>query len=150
GNKDYPAVCHGDGGKSLVIYSGWTDTINGEYANAMRMWGVFIDDTLGVAGKIERNHIGLHTLLMQNSPNPFNTSTNINYQLSAPEKAILAVYNINGQLVKTIVNHDQPAGFYTVKWDGRNESNELVSSGIYLYRLHAGSITQIKKLILVR
>jgi hypothetical protein len=150
GYKDYPAVCHSAGAKSLIIYSGWTDSINGQYANAMHIWGVFVDDTLGIAGKRE-DHVGeYHSYLMQNTPNPFSISTRFNYQLSSPSKALLAVYNINGQLVKTIVDECQKEGFHSVQWDGRNQENEIVSSGIYFYRLQAGMFNKTKKLILLK
>jgi len=89
-------------------------------------------------------------ILDQNVPNPFKQSTMINYQLKTPGLAALKVYNIQGQLVKTLVNAVQPAGQHEVKWDGRDHSGQKVSSGIYIYCLNADGRTFVKKMQYVR
>jgi len=83
--------------------------------------------------------------LFQNYPNPFNPKTVISYQLTVSSHATLKVYDLLGNLVKTLINQKQNAGSYEVEFDG----SEL-SSGIYLYKMEAGSFSDTKKLILIK
>ena len=84
-------------------------------------------------------------ILYQNYPNPFNPITSIEYQLPIDSKVSLTVYNILGEQITTLVNEKQSAGVYTLKFDASK-----LSSGIYIYRLKAGTFTQTKKMILLR
>ncbi|MCB0306065.1 MAG: T9SS type A sorting domain-containing protein, partial [Calditrichaeota bacterium] len=88
--------------------------------------------------------------LEQNYPNPFNPETVINYQLSVVSDVVLAVYNLLGEKVATLVNARQGAGQYQVQWNGRDQLGRQVSSGVYLYRLEAGGLVQSRKMILMR
>ncbi|MCK5120313.1 MAG: T9SS type A sorting domain-containing protein [Candidatus Latescibacteria bacterium] len=88
--------------------------------------------------------------LAQSYPNPFNPLTNIHYQLSQKRTVRLQVYNVCGQLLRTLVDGEKPAGVYTVQWDGRDDLGETVASGIYLYRMQAGSFRQTRKMALIR
>ena len=88
--------------------------------------------------------------LYQNHPNPFNPTTTIRYNLSKSTNVSLKVYNLAGQEVATLVNSNQPAGENSVIWDARNNSGNLVSSGVYLYRLQIDNNVQSKKLTLLR
>jgi len=84
-------------------------------------------------------------MLNQNYPNPFNPSTTITYGL--PRRAIvsLAIFNTLGQLISTPVNESQEAGYHAVRFDGSN-----LASGMYFYRIQAGSFVQTKKFLLIR
>lgn len=88
--------------------------------------------------------------LSQNFPNPFNPTTTIKYALAEDIYVRLTVYNILGQEVATLVNAKQARGYYSLIWDGRNNSRELVGSGIYFYHLVAGDFTSLKKLTLIK
>ncbi len=88
--------------------------------------------------------------LDQNYPNPFNPTTTIKYQLAKPSNVTLQVYNVMGQLVTTLVNKNQNAGYYTIIWNGLNEHGEQVATGVYFYRLNAGSFNSIKKMLLLK
>jgi len=88
--------------------------------------------------------------LEQNYPNPFNPATSISYQLEEESRVTLSVYNIKGQLIKKLVNEIKPVGKYSVIWDGTDQSNQSVPSGIYLYRLKTKDDAKIKKMILLR
>jgi hypothetical protein len=87
--------------------------------------------------------------LSQNYPNPFNPSTVISYQLAVNSQVTLKVYNMLGQEVATLVNGPQEAGVYTVSF---NTSKGILglSSGVYVYRLEAGTFISTKKLVLMK
>ncbi len=86
-------------------------------------------------------------VLKQNYPNPFNPATSITYGLPEASHVKLEVYSVNGQLVTTLQNGMQSAGFHTVTFDSRNVS---IASGVYLYRIEAGNHIQVKKMLLVK
>jgi immune inhibitor A len=114
--------------------------------------------------------------LFQNYPNPFNPSTTIPFELREETRELkatdpirisdgfftppgsetpaihtsLKIYNIRGQLVKTLLEGDLPAGRYEVMWDGKDESGASVASGAYLYRLKTGEATTTRKMILLK
>jgi hypothetical protein len=88
--------------------------------------------------------------LSQNYPNPFNPSTSINYQLPQPAPVRLVIYNVLGQEVRQLVNSQQPAGYHTAIWDGRDNAGRLVPSGIYHYRIQAGSFKMTKKMLMAK
>ena len=88
--------------------------------------------------------------LEQNYPNPFNSKTLINYQLPNSSKVIIKIYNLTGQLVKTLVDQRQTAGYYSINWSGKDDAGRDVASGVYLYSLRAEEFMQIRKMILVR
>ncbi len=88
--------------------------------------------------------------LMQNYPNPFNPTTSISYSVSSNSLVKLEIYNIEGQRIRILVDELKEAGTYEVEWDGKNNSGMDVSSGIYLYRIISGYVTDSKKMILIR
>jgi photosystem II stability/assembly factor-like uncharacterized protein len=85
------------------------------------------------------------TALLANYPNPFNPATAISYQLAAVSEARLAVYDLLGREVAVLVNQRKAPGSYTVTFDAAGRA-----SGIYFYRLSAGSVVQTRKMLLVR
>ena len=88
--------------------------------------------------------------LYYNYPNPFNSSTNIVYNLENAGLTSLRIYNSFGQLVKTLVNHTQIPGKYVVKWDGTDINGRRVCSGQYYFQLAQGSHVIIKKALLLK
>ena len=91
--------------------------------------------------------------LSQNSPNPFNPSTTISYTIPDEQgevKVILSVFNLRGQLVKSLVNSSQVAGAYNINWNGQDEVGRKVSSGVYFYRLRAGDFTSTRKMVVLK
>jgi photosystem II stability/assembly factor-like uncharacterized protein len=88
--------------------------------------------------------------LHQNYPNPFNPTTKISYNLPGSGQVHLKIYNVMGQEVRTLVNESQIAGNYTAVWDGRDNHGNMVSSGVYIYRLSAGNDVQSRKMTLLR
>ncbi len=88
--------------------------------------------------------------LEQNYPNPFNPTTTIKFRISSPGFVTLKIYDILGREVASLVNQNKKAGNYAVTWNGRNEFNYAVASGIYFYRLHANNFVQTKKMIMLK
>ncbi|MDP4193824.1 MAG: FlgD immunoglobulin-like domain containing protein [Bacteroidota bacterium] len=88
--------------------------------------------------------------LSQNFPNPFNPTTQIKYQLPSPQNVRIVVYDINGRVVKELVNSFKNAGVYYVTWDGRNENGSQTASGLYLYTIQAGNFQKTMKMILLK
>jgi hypothetical protein len=94
--------------------------------------------------------IPLITKLKGNYPNPFNPVTTIAYDLARDQKVEIDIYNIKGQKVKKLINEIRKAGSYKTVWDGRNEDNQTVGSGIYFYRMKSGTYTSTGKMILMK
>ena len=93
------------------------------------------------------------TALLPNYPNPFNPETWIPYQLAKPAKARVSIHAADGKLVRTLDLGELPAGVYQDKgraayWDGRNEQNEPVASGVYFYTLTAGDFVATRKMLI--
>ena len=89
--------------------------------------------------------------LYQNYPNPFNPQTTIDYQLPAKAFVTLKIYDMLGKEVRTLVNENIPAGKHSVVWDGKNELDESVASGIYFCQLNVkDEFLHTKKLLLLK
>jgi flagellar hook assembly protein FlgD len=94
--------------------------------------------------------------LEQNFPNPFNPSTNIKYNIPVESAVELRIFNILGQEVITLVDEITKAGFYNVEWDGKDNFNHRVASGIYIYSFLVKSVDgqksfkQVRKMLLMK
>lgn len=89
--------------------------------------------------------------LYSNYPNPFNPTTTINFSVAGNSNVTLQVFNIAGQLVKTLANQRYSGGSHSVVWDGTNDRGNLLSSGIYFYRLKIGEkFVQTKRMLLLK
>lgn len=89
-------------------------------------------------------------LLSQNYPNPFNPVTIIKYALPARTLVTLVIFDITGRKIKTLVSGEQSKGNFEVVWDGRDESGNSVSSGVYFYRITTEKFKAVKKMTLIR
>ena len=93
------------------------------------------------------------TVLLPNYPNPFNPETWIPYQLATPADVSIAIYAVDGKLVRTLALGHQAVGIYESRtraayWDGRNAVDEPVASGVYFYTLTAGDFTATRKMLI--
>ncbi len=88
--------------------------------------------------------------LAQNYPNPFNPTTTIDYGLAKHEYVRLQIFNMMGQLVSTLIDQRQEAGYYQIGWAGIDQNGQYVPSGVYFIRLKAGQFSQVRKLTVMR
>ncbi|PIX94602.1 MAG: hypothetical protein COZ25_04750, partial [Ignavibacteria bacterium CG_4_10_14_3_um_filter_37_18] len=88
--------------------------------------------------------------LAQNFPNPFNPETKITFTITERQNVSIKIFNIQGELVKTLLTKEFQKGDHEVVWNGKNEFGEQQPTGIYFYEMRSGSFTQAKKMILLR
>jgi hypothetical protein len=121
-----------------------TFNLSGSEAKVYRLQNYNITSVSGDPGLVYKYQLD------QNYPNPFNPSTIISYSIAESEIVKVAVYDILGREVATLVNQSQNAGSYKVNWNGKNKSGQSVTSGIYLYTIKAGNYNSAKKMILMK
>jgi len=90
------------------------------------------------------------TALEQNWPNPFNPTTEIAYSLSERGRVTLAVYDVLGRRVRTLVDRREDAGAHKARWNGLDDAGRSVPSGVYFYRMRAGRFVRTRKMVLIR
>jgi len=89
--------------------------------------------------------------LYQNYPNPFNPSTTIKFSMPEPDKVQIAIYDIQGTLVKNLINHEEySSGTYSVNWNGKNESGKQAASGVYIARIMTSKFSRAIKMNLLK
>jgi hypothetical protein len=115
-------------------------------ANGPAVTVVDIQGTMG----IDDNLLPMAFTLYQNYPNPFNPTTIITYDLPEAARMELVIYDVLGQHVATMKNAQQEAGAYQFRWNGTNDSGAPVSTGLYFYRLNAGTNSATKKMIFMK
>lgn len=106
-------------------------------------------DVIELTG-IENYEIISPTSLHNNYPNPFNPETIISYSLGSEEHVLIEIYNIQGQKVKTLLDETQNPGHHNITWDGRDDKNRPVASGIYFTRFQTGGYTESRKMLLLK
>ncbi len=118
--------------------------------------GVYLDDftlywrrVVGIDNG-QQTELPIRFSLQQNYPNPFNANTEISFSLSRAGMAQIDIYDLGGRKLKTLHSGDMKAGSHSLLWDGRNESGDLVGSGVYFYRLKAESNVIVKKMTLLK
>ncbi|MCF7805328.1 MAG: FG-GAP-like repeat-containing protein [Candidatus Marinimicrobia bacterium] len=88
--------------------------------------------------------------LKGNYPNPFNPATTIKYGLPKAAKVEIVIYDLIGRKITTLITSYQNAGWHTVQWNGTNDLGELISTGVYFYRLVAGDFVDVKKMVYMK
>lgn len=139
----------------------WNGTITGPHTNVT---AIAIDESgntsmfsqAAVITHVENrddSNIPKRFSLSQNVPNPFNPQTTIRYEITSAGnqkvKVELHIYNMQGQLIRTLVNEEKSPGVYEAQWNGMDEADMPVAAGIYLYRIFAGEYNNVKKMILI-
>jgi flagellar hook assembly protein FlgD len=108
---------------------------------------VAVNDPLVIVTELEGNY-----------PNPFNPETTISFSVAQNYRygsdgspfVTLEIFNIRGEKVKTLINEKLPAGNHQIIWNGKDDNNKSVSSGIYFYKMNTDEYSAIKRLILLR
>ena len=150
-------------GNGAYIYTSQWETISSTYSFNFCIKAVVVSQN---STSSPHNDISpMANYLGSNYPNPFNPSTTITFSLTTPvsqrgtaeytENTELMIYNLKGQRVKTLdcINHVDATSsrmMYSIVWDGTDENNQPVTSGVYLYNLKTGSFEQTKKMILMK
>ena len=127
------------------LYAGWLSGVD----SLSWLYRLEMDTTLVEIAE-EPGAVIEEVRLFQNYPNPFNAGTTICYQVQEKSMVKLVVYNLLGQQVRWLVREEQPAGEYSVWWDGVNAFGQSVSSGIYIYRISADNYVQSRKMMLLK
>ena len=96
------------------------------------------------------NFISKNFILNNAYPNPFNPVTNIRYGLPKESEVNITIFDITGRKIKTLINSRQEAGWHDIKWNGANEQNTKVGSGMYLYKIAAENFSEVRKILLIR
>lgn len=120
-----------------------------DLAGNTRIWNNIVDLGAYEYGSqpvsVEDNSLPLNFSLSQNFPNPFNPACKIKYEVASPRKVELRVYDILGRVVDTLVSEIQSAGEYEIKFDASH-----LASGVYFYKITAGSFVETKKMLLMK
>jgi hypothetical protein len=125
----------------------YDDTYNGSWDIALTK--LVIDDSL-VSISSASDHIPEKFILKQNYPNPFNPSTHIGFRIADLGFVELKIYDVSGREVTTLVSENLAPGEHHLQWEGKDALGNPLPSGVYFYRLTAGSFTQTRKMILMK
>ncbi len=106
--------------------------------------------TNGVVSNEDSNTVPMITRLNPNYPNPFNPETTISFDLNKNQNVKLEIYNVKGQKVKTLCNDNLKAGNHKYIWNGRDQNNRKVASGVYFAKMTSKSLNKTQKMILMK
>ncbi|MCD4829376.1 MAG: T9SS type A sorting domain-containing protein [Candidatus Cloacimonetes bacterium] len=109
-----------------------------------------IDVEFPVVANDDNDIPAISGMLHQNHPNPFNPETTIGFSLPVSGQVELAVFNVRGRRVKTLVNGDMKPGDHTVTWQGSDDNGLPVASGVYFYCLQSGGSAETRKMLLLK
>lgn len=136
--------------RSLGVHEHWNNALEKKYSrnlgseNGIEL--VYIQSTTAVSK--EEKSIVKQFQLKQNYPNPFNPSTTMEFSLSENKHVTLSIFDLSGRLVRTLMDRDYAEGTSSVVWNGKLANGQPAASGIYIYKMQAGSYVECKKMIL--
>jgi hypothetical protein len=151
GPYNIPANDTAKGAFAVVVGSSLTELLNNARAAqkaAVQEYGMTIQILTSVGGPTDQ--LPTAFALDQNYPNPFNPATTIRFALPNDASVALKVYDMLGREVRTLVNSNMNAGYHQVVWDGMNNLGSHVATGMYIYRIEAGSFVSTKKMMLLK
>jgi hypothetical protein len=128
------------------------DVKNSTFKAAIDRLGAFsvLMSESAIAAETESDSRPTTFAISQNYPNPFNPMTEIKFQIPEDNHVSIVVYNVQGQFVADLMNEHKDAGFYNVRWDGTNAAGMRMPTGVYIYRIEAGTYVDSKKMILLK
>ncbi len=92
----------------------------------------------------------LTNTLYQPYPNPFNPMTTVEYMVAEESPVTITVFNLRGERLRTLVREGKPPGIYCVVWDGKDDTNQTVASGVYFCHLQIGGYESVKKMLMLK
>jgi hypothetical protein len=139
-------------GRNLLVYdTDWLLTENLEqYYDGFEWYDSYRTLIFRETSEVNDLTIAKFSIILTNYPNPFNPQTTIAFDLPVSAYVTLNIYNLKGQKVKSLVNHDLAVGFYQFVWDGTDEKSRSVSGGVYLCRIQSNDFHTVKKLLLLK
>ena len=111
---------------------------------------VFVDFKIDNTTSVSSHELPSNFDLSQNYPNPFNPETSISFTITKDTQVTLTIFDVLGREIRKLSDYNYQKGSHSVIWDGRDDLGNLVSNGIYLYQIQAGSFSQVKKMMLLR
>ena len=137
-----------------LTFGAQTDDISiGRSPDGSDTWVSFDTPTPGLTNGelgLGKNTLPSSFVLDQNYPNPFNPETKITFTLPEDSNTSLVVYDLLGTEIKTLINNVRQAGAHTISWNGADNEGNLVSGGVYLYRIKSGKFTLTKKMLFLK
>ena len=128
----------------------WADGISSGKTVILGVYSQYVDFS-AVSNDPSNDAQLVTSSLLQNYPNPFNPTTKISFNLAKDTKDVeLSIYNLKGQKVKTLAKDSFTKGSYSFVWNGDNQDQKAVASGVYFYKLKAGNQTETKKMVLMK
>ncbi len=149
GSTDHPDTIYVDQDLEWEVHYFYIATAVDIYGNESG-YSNMIDTTLALATGIENDVLPDEYQMLQNFPNPFNSSTNITYYLPVPDRVSFSVFNIQGKNIFEQGNRLHPAGQHTIHWDGRASNGIIVSAGVYFYKLETPNFLKVRKMLLLK
>jgi flagellar hook assembly protein FlgD len=98
---------------------------------------------------VDENNNSLTENEISNYPNPFTEKTYITFRINENSKVTLEIFNLNGQLIKTLIDNEVKSGTHKIIWNGKNVNNKSVPSGVYFYKLKTNSYQKTGKLVYI-
>lgn len=142
-----------DSGFTFRAGKSWFAAFVVDYSGLGNIWGSYTitltTSSLSAVADADSDEHPVASKISQNYPNPFNSSTKIEYTLKEQSGVRVDIYNLSGQLVKTLINEIQSAGTHSTAWDGFDNGNIKVSSGQYYYQIKFDDSIQTKKMMLL-
>ncbi len=147
------------GGLPGIVYAGVPSLKDDGWNPYDGAWDLYFDyyNWTDVEEEVAEEELPAKFSLSANYPNPFNPVTRIQFSVGSSQFAVhspilttLKIYNVLGQLVRTLVNEPKEPGSYEVIWDGKDESGDEVASGVYFYKLETEDFSQTKKMVLMK
>ena len=127
------------------------DTVNNKVCGYAGHFSPFVIGAGSLATAVGDTSTPQRAAIHQNVPNPFNPTTTIAYDVpSGGANVSLRIYDAAGRLVRALVEGQQPAGSHHVTWDGRDAFGTSVASGVYFYRMTAGSFVESRRMVLLK
>jgi len=141
----------GNGTTTIPQQYEFEDDISAPGTYSYRLKQIDFDGAFEYSSIIEATIAGPQDFaLEQNYPNPFNPETHIRYEVPVASKVTLAIYNLMGEKIRTLVDEEKPVGQHSVLWDSKDDYGRNVGSGVYFYRMTADNFSKTMKLTLIK